>query len=60
MGWERRSIEILHYLYEHPLIKNYVAVDDMRLKGLGEHFVETMYKLTPELADKCIQILGTK
>jgi len=55
--YETRSIEILYYLYEHPEIKGYVAIDDMRLYGLEERSVQTAYRLTSELADKCIDIL---
>ena len=55
--YETRSIEILYYLHEHPEIKGYVAIDDLRLYGIEEHFVKTAYRLTSELADKCIDIL---
>jgi hypothetical protein len=58
MKYEIRTIEILFYLREHPEIRGYVAIDDMKLMGLGEHFVKTNYKLTSELADMCIEILG--
>ena len=58
MKYQTRSIEILLYLHEHPEIETYVAIDDMTLKGLGEHFVQTTTKLTSELADKCIEVLG--
>ena len=60
MKYQTRSVEILLYLREHPEVTQYVAVDDLNLKGLGEHFVETRYKLTPELADKCIETLGAQ
>ena len=53
-----RSVEILLYLHEHPEIKRYVAIDDMTLKGLGENFVQTTARLTPELADRCIEVLS--
>ncbi|MCL2153211.1 MAG: HAD domain-containing protein [Oscillospiraceae bacterium] len=57
MKYQTRSVEILLYLHEHLGIKRYVAIDDMRLEGLGEHFIKTTYKLTPELADRCIEVL---
>ena len=57
MRWETRSVEILYYLHEHPEVTKYVSVDDMTLKGLGKHFVQTSHMLTPELADECIRIL---
>ena len=60
MSYATRSVEILYYLHEHPEIKEYVAVDDMSLKGLGEHFVQTAYRLTSELADECIEILKSQ
>ena len=55
--WETRTVEILYYLHEHPEVKAYVAVDDLRLDGLEKHFVKTSNKLTPELADECIRVL---
>ncbi|MCL2124710.1 MAG: HAD domain-containing protein [Oscillospiraceae bacterium] len=57
MKYRTREIEILLYLHEHPEIKGYVAIDDMTLKDLGEHFVQTATRLTPELADRCIEVL---
>ena len=57
--YQMRFLEISLYLHEHPEITHYVAVDDMDLKGLGEHFVQTSDRLTRKLADKCITILST-
>ncbi|GHU16159.1 hypothetical protein FACS1894163_04970 [Spirochaetia bacterium] len=55
---ESRAAEILVYLAQHPEIQKYLAVDDMKLDGLGENVVQTNYKLEKEDADKCIALLG--
>ena len=60
MKYQTRSIEILLYLHAHPDIEAYVAIDDMTLKGLGDHFVKTSSQLTPELADECIDKLNKR
>ena len=59
MKYQSHSMEILFYLSGHPEIKQYVVVDDMSMRGLGDHFVETRRMLTPELADECIRVLET-
>ena len=56
-----RAFEILYYLKQHPEIKHYVAIDDMKLgDDLPGHFVHTYPRLTPKDADACIEVLNKK
>jgi hypothetical protein len=58
-----RGIEILEYLDKFKHIKNFVAVDDMKLSVcLGKNFVYTgdTEFLTKGDADKCINILNSR
>jgi hypothetical protein len=52
-----RTMEILEYVKRYPHIQQYVVIDDMRLRGLGEHFVETDYVFTKDHAEKAYSIL---
>jgi len=52
-----RSIEILEWLNRNPDVKKWVAIDDMELEGLGEHFVRTEYRYSWKEAVKCIKLL---
>jgi len=47
-------------MWEHPQIRQFVAVDDMPLRGIGSRFVNTRSddRLTPETADRCIACLS--
>ena len=56
--YQMRFIEISLYLHDHPEITHFVVIDDMNLRGLGNHFVQTSQRLTPELANKCIAVLS--
>lgn len=42
-GWAGRSrtVEVLHWLENHPEVESWVAVDDLDMRGLGERFVMT-------------------
>lgn len=53
-----KAVDILVYLEQQPEIQKYVAVDDMKLNGLGENAVQTKYKLEKENADKYIALFG--
>ena len=52
-----RSVEILEWLNRNPDVKNWVAIDDLRLNGLGNHFVMTKSSMKDEHAVKCLKIL---
>jgi hypothetical protein len=52
-----RSIEILEWLSRNPDVKKWVAIDDMQLSGLDDHFVGTHQRYTWEDAEKAIKIL---
>jgi len=52
-----RSIEILEWLNRNPDVKNWVAIDDRPLTGLGKHFVNTESSLKEEHVVKCLKIL---
>ena len=54
---DERSIEILEWLSKNPDVKRWVAIDDRKLRGLGDHFVWTEYRYTAGNAEKCIRLL---
>lgn len=57
--FDKRSVEILHYINMNKNIINYVAVDDRNLCELPEgHFVKTYNFITDEQTDKVIQLLN--
>ena len=53
-----RSIEILEWLSRNPDVKKWVAIDDMRLSGLGDNFINTRSSYTWEDAEKAIRLLS--
>ncbi len=59
--WSYRELEILYYIYKHPEVTNYVAIDDMDLsRTLEAHFVKTHNLINDEQTEKCIEILNDK
>ena len=55
---DSRSIEILEWLIRNPDVKKWVAIDDMRLSGLGDNFINTRSSYTWEDAEKAIRLLS--
>ena len=52
-----RSMEILEWLNRNPDVKKWVAIDDMKLYGIEQNFVNTRYRYTCEDAEKTFRIL---
>ena len=57
---EHRSIEILEWLYRNQDVKNWVAIDDMRLKGIESNFVDCWPSIEVEHAEQSYRILMKK
>lgn len=59
-----RGVEIEHYLYEHPEIKNYVILDDDSdmLLSQRKHFVktDTLRGISKKNVETAIKILNSK
>lgn len=59
-----RGVEIEHYLYEHPEIKNYVILDDDSdmLLSQRKHFVktDTLRGISKKNVETAIKILSSK
>ena len=55
-----RSVEILEWLYRNQDVKNWVAIDDMRLNGIEPNFVDTWPSIEESHAEKSFRILMKK
>jgi len=54
-----KSLEILEWLHRNPDVKKWVAIDDNKLDGIEEHFVQTRTHFTWKDAEKTFKILTT-
>jgi hypothetical protein len=54
---EQRSIEILEWLSRNQDVKNWVAIDDMKLDGIEPNFVHCWPSIKEDHAEKMYRIL---